>query len=213
MTVLLEKRWPDASITGVDSSEPMLEKARELDSAITWESADLARWTPERPPDLLFSHAALHWLDEHDRLFPRLLGMLSPGGALAVQMPANFDAPTHTAIGAAIENGPWRERFAPWLRERPVLDLASYYRVLGPHARVDLWETAYVHALEGEDPVVEWTKGSVLKPILDRLAKGEVEAFLDSYRARIREAYSRGPDGRTLLPFRRIFLVALVPAG
>jgi trans-aconitate 2-methyltransferase len=211
VTALLKKRWPSARITGVDSSEAMLAKARELEPALLWQAADLARWSPDSAPDLLFSNAALHWLDGHETLFPRLLASLNRGGVLAVQMPRNFDAPTHTAIAEAIESGPWRERLAPAWRARPVLDLESYQRILGSRARADLWETTYLHVLEGEDPVVEWTRGSVLKPILDRLPAGEGGEFVATYRALVRKAYPPEPDGTTLLPFRRIFLLALAP--
>jgi trans-aconitate 2-methyltransferase len=211
VTALLKKRWPSARITGVDSSEAMLAKARELGPELHWQASDLTRWSPDSAPDLLFSNAALHWLDGHETLFPRLLERLNPGGVLAVQMPRNFDAPTHTAIAEAIESGPWRERLAPLFRARPVLDLESYQRILRSSARVDLWETTYLHVLEGDDPVVEWTRGSVLKPILDRLPGGEADRFLEAYRALVRKAYPREPDGTTLLPFRRIFLLAVAP--
>jgi trans-aconitate 2-methyltransferase len=210
VTSLLRERWPDASITGVDSSAAMLEKARASGADIEWVEADLSTWTPVRPADLVFSNAALHWLDDHDQLFPRLIDSLSPGGVLAVQMPSNFSAPTHTAIADVVESGPWRERLAPHLRIGPVHDAATYYGLLRPCAtRVDIWETTYLHVLEGEDPVVEWTRGSALRPVLDRLDAEEAEAFLGRYRERIRRAYPVEPDGKTILPFRRLFVVAL----
>jgi trans-aconitate methyltransferase len=110
VTRLLAERWPAAAVTGVDGSPAMLRTAREAAPAVTWEEADLGTWHPTRPADLLFSNAALHWLDDHARLFPRLIGDLAPGGVLAVQMPRNHGAPSHTEMVAAAEAGPWRER-------------------------------------------------------------------------------------------------------
>lgn len=210
-TRLLRQRWPEAEITGVDGSADMLAKARASDPAVTWQQADLNTWRPEALADLLFSNATLHWLDEHERVFPRLMACLKRGGVLAVQMPDNFAAPTHTLIGEIVRGGNWREQLEPALRPHPVLAPAAYHDILVAHAsELDIWQAIYLHVLEGEDPVVEWTKGSVLRPVLDRL-QGEEErkAFLRAYGAGIRRAYPRRADGKTLLPFRRLFIVAV----
>ena len=122
VTVLLKERWPESRITGVDSSAAMLQRARDLDASIAWREGDLSTWEPDTPADLLFSNAAMHWLDGHEALFSRLLAGLKPGGVLAVQMPNNFAAPSHTAIAETIRAGPWRNRLEPHLRESPVLD-------------------------------------------------------------------------------------------
>jgi trans-aconitate 2-methyltransferase len=209
VTRLLAARWPAAHVTGVDGSAAMLEAARREPSPVTWVEADLRAWRPAEPADLLFSNAALHWLDGHAALFPRLAGSLAPGGILAVQMPLNHQAPSHLAVEETVHTGPWRARLAPILRRRPVAEPAAYLDWLAPTvASVDLWVTEYLHVLEGEDPVVEWVKGSALKPLLDALAPPERAAFLADYSARVARAYPRRPDGRTLLPFRRLFLVA-----
>jgi trans-aconitate 2-methyltransferase len=209
VTRLLAVRWPDAAVTGVDASPAMLAQAGREPSRVTWIHADLAAWAPPAPADVLFSNAALHWLDDHRRLFPELVARLAPDGILAVQMPRNHGAPSHTAMLEAAEAGPWRERLVPVLRPRPVADPADYHDWLGPHVRtLDIWETEYLHVLEGENPVVEWTRGSALRPLLDALAPWDREAFLADYGARIARAYPRRPDGRTLFPFRRLFLVA-----
>jgi trans-aconitate 2-methyltransferase len=206
VTQLLCSRWPGASVIGVDASETMLARAAAANAEIEWRRADLSDWEPEAPADLLYSNAALHWLDAHEELFPRLFRALAPGGALAVQMPSNFDAPSHTAVTDALAG----RGIVP--RASPLLEPAAYYDLLASRARsVDLWETRYFHVLEGHDPVVEWTKGTTLRPVLERLAETEREAFLDDYRARIREAYPRRADGRTVLPFKRLFLVAVAP--
>jgi trans-aconitate 2-methyltransferase len=210
VTQLLIERWPAAAVTGVDGSAAMLERARAAAPGATWAHADLASWRAPRPADLLFSNAALHWLDDHPRLFPRLAEGLVPGGVLAVQMPRNHGAPSHTEMIAAAEAGPWRDRLRPALRARPVAEPAVYHDLLRPHvAQLDVWETEYLHALEGDNPVVEWTRGSALKPLLDALDEPERSAFLGEYADRIRRAYPRRPDGRTLLPFRRLFIVAV----
>jgi trans-aconitate 2-methyltransferase len=208
-TALLAARWPKARVTGVDSSPAMLEKARGLYPGISWREDNLETWTPDQPADVLFSNAALHWIDRHESLLPRLAGFLSPEGVLAVQIPFNFEAPIHTSVDDTIRDGPFRERLEPCLHPWPVMEAARYYEILrSAAATLDIWETTYVHVLEGEDPVVEWLKGTALRPVLDRLSTAEGESFLDAYRQRIRTHYPPEKDGKTLLPFRRIFIVA-----
>jgi len=209
VTRLIKARWPGARVTGVDSSAEMLAKAAAAEPAIHWERADLATWRPPRPADLVYSNAALHWIEGHARLFPALLGGLAAGGVLAVQMPRNFSAPSHTLIAEAARGGPWRTRLEPLLRPSPVGDPAIYYDVLAPHAAaLDIWETEYLQVLEGDDPVKEWTKGTWLRPLLDALPEPERGGFEAAYAALVRRAYPRRADGRTLFPFRRLFIVA-----
>jgi trans-aconitate 2-methyltransferase len=209
VTRLLVERWPAAAVTGVDASAAMLAAARATAPAVAWEQADLAAWRAPRPADLVFSNAALHWLDDHPGLFPRLMADLAPGGVLAVQMPRNHGAPSHTEMIAAAEAGSWRGRLSPALRTRPVAEPAVYHGILEPHvSRLDIWETEYLHMLDGDNPVVEWTRGSALRPLLDALDEPERSAFLAEYAARVARAYPRRADGRTLLPFRRLFIVA-----
>jgi trans-aconitate 2-methyltransferase len=187
----------------------MLEKARALHPEISWREDNLETWNPDQPADVVFSNAALHWVDRHEILFPRLADFLSPGGVLAVQIPFNFTAPIHTSVGDTIRDGPWRDRLEPCLHPWPVMEPPRYYEILRSAATtLDIWETTYVHVLEGEDPVVEWLKGTALRPVLDRLSADESAAFLADYRRRIRAYYPREKDGKTLLPFRRIFIVA-----
>ena len=210
VTRLLVDRWPAASVTGVDGSAVMLAAARAAAPAVTWVQADIGTWRSSRPADVVFSNAALQWLDDHPRLFPHLVAGLAPGGVLAVQMPRNHGAPSHTEMVAAARAGPWRERLRHLLRERPVAEPAVYHEILAPHvSRLDIWETEYLHALEGDNPVVEWTRGSALKPLLDALEEPERAGFLDEYSSRIARAYAARPDGRTLFPFRRLFIVAV----
>lgn len=210
ITRLLAERWPEARVTGVDSSAAMLAKAREEAPGVAFIEADIAKWSPPAPADLLFSNATLQWLDDHARLFPRLLSQVKPGGILAVQMPRNFEAPSHQAITKTAENGPWRDRLRSTRSALgPVGTPESYYRLLSSLARrLDIWESEYLHVLDGDNPVMEWTKGTALRPYLDRLGEDDRKDFLAAYAERTAAAYPKQPDGRTLLPFRRIFIVA-----
>jgi trans-aconitate 2-methyltransferase len=210
VTRLLKDRWPDAHVTGVDDSEEMLAKAAAAAPEITWERADLAAWRPARRADVIYSNAALHWIVDHDRLFSDLVASLAPGGVLAVQMPRNFSAPSHTAIAEAARSGPWRTRLEPLLRPAPVADPAFYFDLLAPRvAALDIWETEYLQVLEGENPVKEWTKGTWLRPLLDALVEPERSGFEAAYAALVARAYPPRADGHTLFPFRRLFIVAL----
>ncbi|HEX6349254.1 MAG TPA: methyltransferase domain-containing protein [Candidatus Dormibacteraeota bacterium] len=209
VTALLKQRWPQAEVIGVENSPAMLERAAGSHPEIAWERADLATWQADQPADLIYSNAALHWLGDHESLFPRLLDNVRPGGVLAVQMPRNFDAPSHTLVAEAARAGPWRDRLEPLLKRAPVHPPGHYFDLLQPAAEdLDIWETEYLHVLEGPSPVKEWTKGSTLVPLLEALdepARGHFEA---TYSRLLEEAYPRRPDGRTLFPFRRLFIVA-----
>ncbi len=212
VTRYLQARWPKAHITGVDESPAMLAKAAEI-RGVDWQQADLAIWKPPRPADLIYSNAALHWLKHHERVFPELLDALAPGGVLAVQMPRNFQAPSHTLVNDAARAGPWRATLEPLLRPSPTEEPGFYYDVLAPRAAaVDIWETEYLQVLEGPDPVTEWMKGSWLQQFMEALDEPERSEFVAAYGRLVREAYPRRPDGRTLLPFRRLFIIAVVGA-
>jgi trans-aconitate 2-methyltransferase len=209
VTRLLRARWPDARIVGVDASAEMLARARNAVPDVEWVQQDLAAWAPDGAADVVYSNAALHWLGDHEALFPRLVAALRPGGTLAVQMPRNHAAPSHTGMVAAARGRAWRSRLEPAIRESPVQPPERYWALMSATgAAVDVWETEYLHALRGEAPVVEWTKGTALKPLLDLLDEAERAAFLADYRQRMAEAYPPRPDGTTLFPFRRLFVVA-----
>lgn len=209
VTALLKDRWPQARVVGVENSPQMLERAAASHGEIEWERADLATWAPPEPADVIYSNAALHWLGDHEHLFPRLFESLRPGGALAVQMPRNFDSPSHTLIADAARSGPWRERLEPRLRRSPVHEPAHYFELLqGAAEDLDIWETEYLHVLEGPSPVKEWTKGSALVPMLEALEEPQRSEFEALYSELLQEAYPPRADGRTLFPFRRLFIVA-----
>ena len=208
-TRIMADRWHDATVIGVDSSPEMLAAAAASPNRIRWTQSDIAQWVPDRPVDVLFSNAALQWLDSHETLLPRLLGLLSPRGVLAVQMPHNHYAASHAVMAETVEAGPWASRLRPLARRFPVHDPDFYYDVLAPLAEtLDLWETEYLHVLDGDNPVVRWTMGTALRPLLDALEEPERGEFLAEYSRRIAECYPPHADGKTLFPFRRLFMVA-----
>jgi trans-aconitate 2-methyltransferase len=209
VTRMLKDRWPGARVTGVDDSQEMLDKAAAVAPEIRWERADLATWRPPKPADIIYSNAALHWVEGHERLFPDLFSSVAPGGVLAVQLPRNFSAVSHTSISEAARSGPWRAKLEPLLRPAPVAEPAFYYGLLAPRAAtLDMWETEYLQVMEGENPVKEWTKGTWLRPLLAALEEPERSRFEAHYADLVARAYPRRPDGRTLFPFRRLFIVA-----
>ena len=209
-TALLVARWPEASVEGVDPSAEMLAEARKSNSRAQWTMADVATWTPNAPCDVVFSNAAFQWLENHASLLPRLLSNVAPGGSVAFQVPRNFDAPSHALMRKVAADGPWAPRMKS-VRQIGVLSPEVYFDLLAPHATaLDIWETTYLHVLEGEDPVYRWVSSTGLRPFAEALAGEERDAFLETYRARLREAYPRRTDGKTLFPFRRLFVVARV---
>jgi trans-aconitate 2-methyltransferase len=209
VTALLQARWPQAHIVGVDNSQPMLERARATLPDVVFEQQDLAQWAPAAPVDLLVSNAALHWLDAHATLFLRLLSQLRPGGMLAVQMPAQHGAPSHQIGYELAESARWREQLQGLVRRRPILDPDAYYALLRPQAAaLDLWFTEYIQVLTGENPVAEFTKGSFLGAWLSALPDARAREFEAEYRQRIAAAYPPRADGVTLFAFRRFFLLA-----
>lgn len=211
VTRILRDRWADARITGVDGSPQMLAEARKVAADIVWEQCELGTWNPAAVFDLVFSNAALHWLDDHPALLARLCARIDKGGVLAVQMPRNFGAPSHTLMHELASNPPWRDALAALLRPQPVLAPEAYYDLLASRVHsLDVWETEYLQILEGENPVAEWTKGTWLAPLLAALAPEERSAFEGEYRRRVARAYPRRADGKTLFPFRRLFIIAVL---
>ncbi|MEI7429634.1 MAG: methyltransferase domain-containing protein [Betaproteobacteria bacterium] len=209
VTRILAERWPEASIIGVDDSATMLENARKEQASISWQQQSIAEWAPTHPADLIYSNAALHWLPGHSTLFPKLMNSLAPGGVLAVQMPRNFAAPSHTLIADTVRAGEWQSRLAHLLVAAPVSNPDFYYSLIAPDAKsIDIWETEYLQVLHGKDPVKEWTKGTWLKQFLDALEPSERPAFEEDYAQRLRVAYPAQANGETLFPFRRLFMIA-----
>lgn len=209
VTELLAARWPEARIVGVDSSEEMLRKAAERAANIEWEVGDISRWRPKQPAELIFSNAALHWIADHDAVFKELMLSVMPGGVLAVQMPRNFGAPSHTSMADAAASGPWRQKLEPLLNPAPVAPPQHYIEILsGIASSLDVWETEYMQVLSGDNPVKEWTKGTWLRPLLAALEEPERSEFESAYGELVAKAYPKQPDGTTVFPFKRLFIVA-----
>ncbi|WKU45233.1 trans-aconitate 2-methyltransferase [Streptomyces sp. VNUA116] len=210
VTALLAERWPRARITGLDTSEEMLRQARERLPGAEFAHADLREWTPDGTYDLIVSSATFQWVRGHEESFPAWTGALAPGGVFAFTVPGNFDAPSHVLLHELCESAAWRDRLGGLQRPGYVLTPAEYLeRLAGLGLTVDAWETTYAHVLDGEDAVLDWTKGTTLRPVLTAL-RDDPEArtrFLSEYGALLRGAYPRGPHG-TVFPFRRVFVVA-----
>ncbi|HRD88164.1 MAG TPA: methyltransferase domain-containing protein [Accumulibacter sp.] len=207
VTRLLAERWPAAAIIGIDSDAAMLARAASTPSAIDWQRADIAAWRAGFSPDLLFSNAVLHWIPEHRRLLPQLVQQLCPGGILAVQMPANFGEPAHQILLQLAGEARWNDALAA-VRMGRILSPTDYEQLLRPLCRqIELWETTYWHVLSGEDPVIEWMKGTTLLPFMERLDAAAAACFLAAYRERLAAVYPRSSDGTTLFPFKRLFFV------
>lgn len=206
---LIKERWPGAIVVGVEGSAEMVAAGKKAAPEVEWLHQDLGSWQPAHTYDVIYSNAALHWLPDHERLFPSLMGKVEPGGILAVQMPRNFDAPSHLLIAETALNGPWRSRVEHLVTPPPVRKPGFYHSLLAPQSEnIDIWETEYLQVLEGENPVKEWTKGTWLTRYLDVLEGQEKAAFEAAYGERVAKAYPRNAQGQTLFPFRRLFIVA-----
>ncbi|MFT4013689.1 MAG: trans-aconitate 2-methyltransferase [Paracoccus sp. (in: a-proteobacteria)] len=208
-TALLAARYPGARTLGLDCDPDMLAAARRSLPGLRFQHGRIQDWHPEAPPDLIFANAVLQWLDGHEVLFPRLVGLLAPGGALAVQMPDNLDEPSHAAMRRIARRPEWAGRLADAeTRRRPLIAPARLHALLRPLCRrLDIWHTVYQVELAGLDAIVEWFKGSALRPYLVPLDRAERAAFLAAYRAEIAPAYPES-GGRALLAFPRYFFVA-----
>jgi trans-aconitate 2-methyltransferase len=208
-TAVLRERWPDAAITGLDSSAELLETARHDHPGIAFITGDIAEWAPAEPYDLVFSNAALQWVPDHERLLPRLMAAAAPAGALAVQMPRNHDFATHALMRQVAAEGPWRDRLAGARDPSPVKPPEFYYDCLSGRSRsVVMWETNYIQVMDGIDAIIAWLSGTGLRPFLARLDAAEQGAFLDRYAALLAEAFPARPDGKVLLPYPRLFFIA-----
>ncbi|CAN5873351.1 trans-aconitate 2-methyltransferase [soil metagenome] len=209
-TELLAARFDGARIVGTDNSEAMLAGARARLPRCTFELSDIADWQPDSAADLIYSNAALQWVGGHETLIPRLFAQLAPGGILAIQMPDNRDEATHRSMREVASLAPFSALIGEGASVRTqVLPLTDYYDLLAPGAaEMDVWRTAYQHPMESPAKIVEWLRGTGLKPFIDPLPAGERAAFLAEYESRIAKAYPPRADGRLLLGFPRMFMVA-----
>ena len=210
-TQLLARRFPQARVTGLDRSPDMIAKARARLPEVRFEEADVGAWEPQAPVDLLFANAVLQWLPDHAALFPRLAASLTPGGCLAVQMPDTLGEPVHGLAREIAASGPWADKLARAGEARAAIASFedTYAWLCATCSHVDIWQTVYVHPLDGAEAIVAWIKSTGLRPFLDPLDADEQTAFLARYTAAVADAYPRQPDGRTLLRFPRRFIVAV----
>ena len=213
LTAALAGRWPGAEVLGVDNSPEMIGAAQAQAGrpGLSFRLGDVQDWRPERPVDVLVSNAVLQWVPGHLDVVSRWPGMLAAGGWLAFQLPGNFGQPTHAILLDLVSSDRWAPLLAGVPLNRQAGDPADYLDVLArTGCSVDAWETTYLHVLHGPDPVVEWYRGTGLRPVLAALNPGQAEEFVADYAKRIAAAYPAAPYG-TVLPFRRVFVVAQVP--
>ena len=209
-TELIVDRYPDAQVLGLDNSPDMLAKARGRLPEVSFQEADIAAWDPGERYDLIFANAVLQWLPDHPRLLARLAACLGTGGCLAVQMPNNLQEPSHRLMRKVAQEGPWAEKLeAASVSREEIGSFEDYYSwLLQAGCSVDLWQTTYVHPLADAGAIVEWLKGTGLRPYLAPLSPEEQSGFLDRYRAEIEKAYPAQADDKVLLRFPRLFFVA-----
>lgn len=209
-TELLVARFPGARVIGVDNSPDMLATARTRVPSATFEAGDAASWSPPAPVDLIYGNAVFQWVPDHLSVLERLMGDLAPGGVLALQVPDNLSEPSHVLMRDVADDGPWAEKFAAPIAREVIPPVSAYYNCLKPHsARVEIWRTTYHHPLADAAAIVEMVRSTGLRPYLVRLDKAEEGPFLADYSRRIAEAYPPQADGRVLLAFPRLFVVAL----
>jgi trans-aconitate 2-methyltransferase len=209
-TELLLERFPNATTLGIDNSEAMLESARARLPACRFEPGDVSQWQPDSPPDLIFANAVLQWVPHHDWLFPRLFGLLAPGGVLAVQMPDNMDEPTHRLMRDVAASPEWASALGDAAKARArILAADEYYDLLvAQGAQVELWRTTYQHPMQSPGAIVDWLRATGLRPFLEPLSEQQQAAFLSEYERRVAKAYRPLADGQRLLAFPRLFIVA-----
>ena len=210
ITAHMKTLWPDAQISGLDNSAPMLDRAKTDFPHMNWQQCDIDAWQVETKPDLIFSNAALHWLDHHENLFPKLLKTLATNGVMAIQVPNNFLRPTHSLVKDAAKESGCYDILAPSFKPPPVNSPNFYFERLTPHCQhLDIWQSDYLQVLSGDNPVADWTKGTWLRPFLDQLDGDMKNEFEACYRGLIKKAYPPLSSGKTLLPFKRLFILAV----
>jgi len=208
LTASLLERWPDAQITGVDASEEMIERARShvVAGSIEFDLGEVLDWHSPKPVDLMLSNACYHWIDDHLQLFDHLVPQLADDGAMAFQVPANHTEPSHTLLSELCASSRWRDRL-DGLPTTGVQDPQWYIEELSDRdLDVTAWQTTYFHVLDGEDPILEWVRGSTLRPVLERLPSDDHDEFLCEYGELLRKAYP-AHNGKTVFPFKRTYVV------
>jgi trans-aconitate 2-methyltransferase len=215
LTKVLTERWPSARVMGVDSSPEMVAAAEPLaePGRLEFVRCDVGAWNPPGPVDVIVANALLQWVPGHLDLLAPLAGRLAPGGCLAFQVPANFDAPSHTALVELRTSPRWRDRLGDAADRGGAVESPTRYleALTAAGLEPDVWQTSYLHVLHGDDAVLEWVKGTALRPVLSALDEEGQREFLDEYGAMLRESYPRASYG-TVFPFLRTFAVGRRPA-
>jgi trans-aconitate 2-methyltransferase len=209
-TEQLHRRWPQAEITGLDSSASMLARARQNHADWKWIESPIESWQAKSGYDLIFSNAALHWVPDHGALFPRLLNSVEPGGALAVQMPYNLQSPAHQGMKKVAADPRWGGRLDGVSETYHVQPLAFYYKVLSKTAAaLNLWETEYLQIMNGAGAILDWVRSTAMRGYLERLADdAERKQFEELCLAEFEKSYRADDQGKVLFPYRRLFVVA-----
>ncbi|NNM58501.1 MAG: methyltransferase domain-containing protein [Legionellales bacterium] len=216
-TILLKNRWPEAKVTGIDSSPNMLEKAHKDYPNLHFIEADIEHFTVNEKIDLICANASLQWVDNHQQLFPRLISFLSESGALAIQMPNNFHAPSHQITLNILKNN---IRWQPLIKQlrygvltQPFYDAKNYYDLL-TEAGLDnlhIWETEYFQEMADYHAIFDWVKGTGLRPVLSMMDQSQQSIFTEVYLDQLSHEYPLQKNGKILLPFRRLFMVGFKP--
>ncbi len=210
-TELLAQAWPDAQVTGIDSSEAMLVQARQRLPACHFLQADIRSWQPQQPQQVIYANASLQWLTEHHLLLPHLVDQLAPGGALAIQMPDNLNEPSHRLMREVAASERWRALISPQAADRKrLLTSEQYYDLLSEAGcEVDIWRTTYYHPMADAQGIITWLSATGLRPFLAGLDDAQQAAFLQDYHQALVSAYPTRSNGQVLLAFPRLFMVAL----
>ena len=205
----LLRRFPDADISGIDNSPDMIAAAKARLPALSFDIADLNNWQGGARYDVILSNAVIQWLPNHDVLLPHFMSRLVPDGVLAIQIPANLKEPVQTLMRSVAAEGPWKDKLSKSEGRYDRYDANWYYSLLQGHAsKVDIWQTTYYHVLDGAAAIVEWFKGSGLRPFLGPLDEAERAEYLRLYEAEVAKAYPAMPDGKVLMAMPRLFIVA-----
>jgi trans-aconitate 2-methyltransferase len=211
-TEQLHARWPQANLTGLDSSPEMLSTARTNHPGWKWIASSIEAWQPDSAFDLIFSNACLHWVQDHGALFPRLLSYVAPGGALAAQMPNSYHVPAHTLMKdvALAPSLPWSGKLPPASETYSVRPVPFYYDALRKFAtRLNIWETEYLQIMDGPRAVLDWVRSTAMRPYLERLPDDEQRRMFEQRcLEQFEQAYPANDQGRTLFPYRRMFIIA-----
>jgi trans-aconitate 2-methyltransferase len=209
-TAVLRERWPDAEVTGLDQSGEMLAEARRAFPAGEWLQADIATWVARQPYDLVYSNAALQWVHGHATLIPHLLEQVAPGGALAVQLPAHFESPLHLRMRQIALDARWRDRMGGAINSLVEEPPAYYYDLLSMRCQhLEMWETEYIQVMESSSAILEFIRGTGLRPYLEALGnEADREHYVRLLADAVAHDYPQRSDGKVLFPFRRLFFIA-----